>query len=493
MYHLKIELETKQNVELKIQQEIQQQHSQNTAAALRNRDSLKLMLTHELTGIEEVIKMDDCEVLKMQVMTGIKDAKVFLDRCKEAHLNYISKKQQLSEEDNTWIKGNLQLYEKWNVKVYKYLQVISEIEMKRKQNLGDKMERVKMPFFDGNIRNYVKFKRDFERQVQNRVDCEETRVYVLKSCLCADVLDTVRNIDDDIAEMWKRLDSKFGQPSMLIDIVMDEIKTIKYINDNDMKGFIKFVEIIETGYDDLCRLKIEKEMSNSVTVSMLEERLPAVIKREWSREVNRDNSKVDPQLMKFLLEQKRILEYEMTNLRALGVRKDSLGHVNYGVVQNSWGGEKMTLSRGCLFHKTNANKTEECNIYTNKEPLERLELLKEHRACWSCLKFGHRLADFRIKKVCGVKNCYLHHHASLHVPQGLANLAMPREGTDAPVCMLPVMKVKLIERELNVLWDTGASICFVTFQMAKLLKLKGRNVELSMIKVGGETERICSI
>ena len=153
----------------------------------------------------------------------------------------------------------------------------------------------------------------------------------------------------------------------------------------------------------------------------------------------------------------------------------------------------MTLSRGGIFHKTNSHKTDECNIYTNKEPLERLELLKEHRACWSCLKFGYRLADCRIKKVCGVENCNLHHHASLHVPQGLANLAMSLECSDAPVCMLPVMKVKSIDRELNVLWDTGASICLVTFEMAKLLKLKGRKVELSVIKVGGETERICSI
>ena len=53
---------------------------------------------------------------------------------------------------------------------------MSEVELKRNQNPGMKMERLKMPFFDGNIRNYAKFKRDFERQVQTHLDCGETLV-----------------------------------------------------------------------------------------------------------------------------------------------------------------------------------------------------------------------------------------------------------------------------------------------------------------------------
>ena len=49
---------------------------------------------------------------------------------------------------------------------------------------------------------------------------------------------------------------------------------------------------------------------------MIEERLPALIKREQFKEVNKSDSKVDPfdkfpEFMKFLLEQKRILEYEI--------------------------------------------------------------------------------------------------------------------------------------------------------------------------------------
>ena len=175
--------------------------------------------------------MDITGVLKTQVMTALKDVKVQLEKCKSAHLDYISKKEDVTMDDNTWIEEVFKLYESYN----------TEIELKRKQNIRVKMERVKMPFFDSNIRNYAKFKKDFERQIQKQVDSEETLIYVLKSCLSEKALNVVKNIDDDIKEIWKRLDDKFGNTSVLIDIVMNDIKEIKSVKDGDMKEFIHFV------------------------------------------------------------------------------------------------------------------------------------------------------------------------------------------------------------------------------------------------------------
>ena len=51
---------------------------------------------------------------------------------------------------------------------------------------------------------------------------------------CIEAVDGVKNIDDKVGDMWKRLDVRFGQPSMLVDVIMNEIKTIKIINDNDL-------------------------------------------------------------------------------------------------------------------------------------------------------------------------------------------------------------------------------------------------------------------
>ena len=172
-----------------------------------------------------------------------------------------------------------------------------------------------MPNFIGNVRDYAKFKSDSTTQVETQVESRDALVYVLKSCLDGEPLEVVKNVDD-VSEIWKRLDEKFGRPSLLVDVVVNDIRSIRTIIDGNYKGFIHLVDVVEKGYADLCRLNIGKEMSNSLTVSMIEERLPTDIRRNWSKEVNRQDSKVDPfdkfpAFIKFLLEQKRVLEYEM--------------------------------------------------------------------------------------------------------------------------------------------------------------------------------------
>ena len=43
-----------------------------------------------------------------------------------------------------------------------------------------------------------------------------------------------------------------------------------------------------------------------------------------------------------------------------------------------------------------------------------MNMLKERRACWSCLKIGHRLHDCRSRKACGKNGCARTHHRTLH-------------------------------------------------------------------------------
>ena len=45
---------------------------------------------------------------------------------------------------------------------------------------------------------------------------------------------------------------------------------------------------------------------------------------------------------------------------------------------------------------------------------------------------------------------------------------------------------------VNVLRDSGASLCFITNDKAKAERLKGTKFELSIIKVGGDNEKVAS-
>ena len=127
---------------------------------------------------------------------------------------------------------------------------------------------------------------------------------------------------------------------------------------NDSK-FIALVDIMERGYRDLKRIKFEKEISNATTVSMVEAVLPKFILREWSREVNRKDSKVEETnkfdyLLEFLLEQKRILEYQAADLRS------SDAYPKKVINRNS--AEKVS----CWIHKSDSHFIEDCNKYLSK-------------------------------------------------------------------------------------------------------------------------------
>ena len=160
--------------------------------------------------------------------------------------------------------------EKLNQIIYDYLESVSENEAKEKKMLGIRMERLKMPSFNGDIRNYAKFKLDFKKQVESQIESKDSLGYVLRSCLTDEALLSVENIDK-AEEMWQRLDKRFGQPSRLIDVVMNEVRSLDHIQEEDYSGFIQLVNIVEKGHADLLRLNLEKEISNSFTVGIIEE------------------------------------------------------------------------------------------------------------------------------------------------------------------------------------------------------------------------------
>ena len=107
-------------------------------------------------------------------------------------------------------------------------------------------EKIKMPRFDGDLREYPRFRKDFEVQVMPSLT-NSTAPYTLRSCLGKEPMAVVKGVDDDITEMWKRLDEKYGDPAKLADGIIDSVQRVKPISEEEGKQFIEFVEIMECG------------------------------------------------------------------------------------------------------------------------------------------------------------------------------------------------------------------------------------------------------
>ena len=101
---------------------------------------------------------------------------------------------------------------------------------------GFRLEHMKMPVFDGDIRDYPRFKSYILKQVVPEMKSKDSTAYVLLSYLRNILFDIVKNVDDDLDEMWKRRDEKCGKPSKLADVVMYDIKKLRAIREGDDKN-----------------------------------------------------------------------------------------------------------------------------------------------------------------------------------------------------------------------------------------------------------------
>ena len=48
--------------------------------------------------------------------------------------------------------------------------------------------------------------------------------------------------------VWERLDERYGQPLKIAELIVNEIKGHKLLNDNDDKGLVEFIETLESDY-----------------------------------------------------------------------------------------------------------------------------------------------------------------------------------------------------------------------------------------------------
>lgn len=83
--------------------------------------------------------------------------------------------------------------------------------------------------------------------------------------------------------MWKRFNEKYGDPAKLTDTITNTIQDISPIKEGENKRFIQFVDAVEDGYKDLKRLGLEREITTTSSVSIIERKLTANIKREWAK------------------------------------------------------------------------------------------------------------------------------------------------------------------------------------------------------------------
>ena len=130
---------------------------------------------------------------------------------------------------------------------------------------------------------------------------------------------------------------------------------------------------------------------------------------------------------------------------------------------------------------------------------ERYEAVRSSKSCFRCLSTGHSARNCRRMFKCRINGCDQPHHDLLHEAyDNDGNTFLNNHTRGNEEVLLQIQKVRCMNNNmkldsLNILWDSGSTLSFITFKKAHSIKLKGTgHVNLQVTKIGKMAEAFVS-
>ena len=171
------------------------------------------------------------------------------------------------------------------------------------------IEKMKPPKFSGSIRDFARFKSDFDTIVVPDSPSEYHQLYTMKErCLVGEPHDLVKNINN-LNDAWKRLSDRYGDHIEIVDSVNQDLSNATIPKQNSDKGFVDFVKILEEGVQDLEAISSSDQIANAYTVRIIEKKLPRRVLQKWlDVEQDEDGEARFKQMLTFLKQERKQVE-----------------------------------------------------------------------------------------------------------------------------------------------------------------------------------------
>ena len=298
----------------------------------------------------------------------------------------------------------------------------------------------------------------------------------------------IKGIGQDYDAAWEYLNSVYGDPRFVADIITQDISKFKPIKDGEDARFCDLVHLVKRSFNTLKEVGRENDMNNNHMLAIIEQKLSSDDRKVWSRYLESTKSEVTLEtLLIWMTSEMKSRMRATAPLRNLWQSPKHVGHV-------AGREDGKQTSHKCWYCKTSEHWTDQCQKFLALGSSDRFRVVRENHACYSCLKRAgrnHNMATCSRRRQCsevvnGVQ-CKHYHHPLLHN----ANKPVVSSVTTSGETMLPTIQTEIlgshnIKKQVNVLLDTGAQISLIRTTVAEELGLKGKTVTITMAKVGGE-------
>jgi hypothetical protein len=301
-------------------------------------------------------------------------------------------------------------------------------------------------------------------------------------------LELIKGIGTDYNGAWQYLDSIYGDPRYVSDQVTQDLSKFRPLKEGEDSRFCDLVHLVKRSFNTMKGVGKPQDMDNNHMLSLIEQKMCVDDRKIWARELERNEK---PASLQGLI---AWMETEMkSRMRATAPLRNPSQGSRY--VNQLSGGKPPK----CWICDNSTHWVDQCEKFKSMSLEERLKTVRENHACFSCLKKAgrdHRASNCSRRKQCTQKisgiQCKYYHHVILHPsnPAASVGVASVENNTEA---MLPVITVRISgknnrHKQGNILLDSGEQISLICTSTANNLDLKGKDVSITIIKVGGEEE-----
>ena len=353
-----------------------------------------------------------------------------------------------------------------------------------------KLEKPKLPVFAGNVRDYAIFHSDFKHAREAKYSKRDS-ITLLRTCLRDKPLELIKGIGSNYDAAWDYLDSIYGDPRFVSDTVTQDIVQFKALQEGEDARFCDLVHLVKRCYNTLKEVGLPSDMNNSHMLSIIEQKMCTDDRKVWARDLEKEKK---PATLEALM---NWMNVEMkSQMRATApIRVGSSGRCP---VHHFRSDNDKPVWHKCWLCKTSSHWPGQCPKFISLSIDDRIATTKANHLCFSCLKRagrGHTVDNCKHKQQCTKQEngtqCPQQHHQLLHksnsVKIGVATTASPNEAI-LPVLSANIGSANGLFKCGNILLDSGAQISLIQQDTAETLGLKGKDVSITIIKVGGEDE-----
>ena len=355
---------------------------------------------------------------------------------------------------------------------------------------GFKLEKPKLPVFAGSVRDYAIFRSDFKHAIEVKYSKRDS-ITLLRTCLRDKPLELIKGIGSDYDAAWEYLDSIYGDPRFVSDTVTPDIIQFKALQDGEDARFCDLVHLVKRRYNTLKEVGLPSDMNNSHMLSIIEQKMCADDRNVWSRDLEKEKK---PTTLEALL---NWMNVEMKS-RMRATAPIRVGSSGKRPVYHFKSDSNKPVWHKCWLCKTSSHWPDQCPKFISLSVDDRIATAKANHLCFSCFKRagrGHTMDNCKRKQQCtkleNGTRCPQHHHQLLHksnpVRISVATTASPTEAS-LPVLSANIGNANGLFKCGNVLLDSGVQVSLIRQETAETLGLKGKDVSITITKVGGEDE-----